>query len=142
MILQLFIGGVMIGVTVLFQAFTLESILHLSHKVSTPLHRVRRFWKALFLTVIVLAVATVIVVEIWLWALLYLALDALPNLETALYFSTVSFSTVGFGDVVLPDEWRLLSGIEATNGMLMFGWSVAFILEVVGTLYRREASGF
>ena len=61
------------------------------------------------------------------------------TLEAALYFSTSAFTTLGMGDVVLSDEWRLMGSIEAANGFLLFGWSTAFIFEVMSQLYRKEA---
>lgn len=80
------------------------------------------------------------IVQIWLWALLFLYLEPniLHNLETALYFSTSSFTTVGFGDVFLDEEWRLLSSFEAANGFILFGWSTAFIFEIISKLYKDE----
>jgi voltage-gated potassium channel len=60
----------------------------------------------------------------------YLALDALRDLETALFFSTSSFTTIGYGDVVLDRRWRLVAAIEGANGLLMFGWSTAFLISI------------
>jgi hypothetical protein len=77
----------------------------------------------------------------WLWALLYLALGCAPlaNLSDALYFATVTYTTLGFGDIILEPSFRILSGIEAANGFLLFGWTTAFIFEVISQLYRSEA---
>ncbi|MEM9736953.1 MAG: ion channel, partial [Pseudomonadota bacterium] len=55
----------------------------------------------------------------------------------ALYFSVVAFTTLGFGDVLLPQEWRLLAGLSAANGLLIFGVSTAFLVEV----FRRVGDG-
>jgi hypothetical protein len=60
---------------------------------------------------------------------------AVADFEPALYFSLVSFSTVGFGDITLGHEWRLLSGLTAAAGFLSFGWSTAYMVELV----RRTA---
>jgi len=138
MVLQLFIGGIIIGITVLFQAIAFDVIIKRSRWLEARLNTRRSMWKAFFLTVIILAVICVLIVEIWIWALFYLAVDALPDLETALYFSVSTFTTVGFGDVVLSKEWRIIGSVEATNGFLLFGWSAAFIFEIVSTVYRRE----
>ncbi len=69
-------------------------------------------------------------VEIWLYASLYLLLGEMRSLEEALYFSTVTFASLGFGDVVLSPRWRLLSAIEAANGVILFAWSTTFLLGV------------
>ncbi len=80
------------------------------------------------------------VVEISIWAGFYYfatSIKEIPNLEAALYFSTSSFTTVGFGDLVLSEEWRLLSSFEAINGMILFGWSTAYIFAVVRLVYDQ-----
>ena len=139
MISQLAIGGVIIAITVVFQAFGLDFIIRkVNWLEKTSLRQLKKLWQALTLAIVVLGVSIVLSVEIWIWGLFYLFSGALPDLETALYFSASSFTTVGFGDVVLGADWRLLSSIEATNGFLLFGWSTAFIFEVVSRVYRRE----
>ena len=74
-------------------------------------------------------------VESGLWALVYLAVDALPSFEEALYFSMVTFTTLGYGDVTLGESWRLLGSFEAANGTIMFGWTTALIVAVVHRVY-------
>lgn len=66
---------------------------------------------------------------VWLWALVYDALGVFPTLEESLYFSIVSYTTLGYGDVILPHEWRILSGMTATNGFLNFGLMTALMIE-------------
>jgi hypothetical protein len=77
-------------------------------------------------------------VEIWLYAWLYLLVGALPDFETALYFSTVTFSSLGFGDILLSREWRLVSAIEGVNGLILVGWSTAFLLSLMARLKSLE----
>lgn len=67
-------------------------------------------------------------VEVWLWAGIYLALGVMPSFSDALYFSTVTFSTLGYGDIVLPHEWRILGSLEAVDGFLLIGWSTAYLV--------------
>lgn len=69
-------------------------------------------------------------IEIGLWAWTYLRLDLFPDVETALYFATVCYTTLGFGDVLLPENWGLLAGAAAANGLLLFGLSAAFLVDV------------
>ena len=54
-----------------------------------------------------------------------------------LYFSTVTFTTVGYGDVVLSSEWRQLATFEAINGWVIFGWATALIVAIIQRLYFR-----
>lgn len=76
--------------------------------------------------------------EIWLWAALYLMLDAFPDLEHALYFSTSTYVTIGYGDVVLPVGSRILGVIEGANGIILIGWSTAFFFSIVDRLKLLE----
>jgi voltage-gated potassium channel len=71
------------------------------------------------------------IVQVWLWAGLYIWLGEFTDLETALYFSTVTISTLGYGDIVLSPDWRLLGAIEAASGILLFGWSTAVLVAVI-----------
>jgi hypothetical protein len=103
-------------------------------------HAVHDTWRregaAIF--TVVLGVILIHAVEVWLYAGLYLALDALPDLETAVYFSTTSFTTIGYGDVVLDKRWRLIGAIEGANGLLLFGWSTAFLFSVISRMRALE----
>jgi hypothetical protein len=72
--------------------------------------------------------------EIWLYALLYLLLGAFTEFELALYFSTVTYSSVGYGDVLLGEEWRIFGAIEGATGLIMIGWSTAFLVSLLGQL--------
>lgn len=141
MFAQLLIGTFMIGATVVLHALALDAIIRLTPAAETAVRRMkpaRRHWKAVLLAFVVLCVYGAHVAEIWLWATLYYYAGAVSGFEDALYYSTTSFTTVGFGDFVLGKEWRLLGSIEAANGFMLFGWSTAFVFEVMSQLYRRE----
>ena len=58
------------------------------------------------------------------------------DVQAALYFSAVTYTTTGYGDLVLPEEWRLLGGVEALTGILMCGWSTGFFFAVVSRMYH------
>ena len=72
-----------------------------------------------------LALLALNAIYIWIWALCYLLLGEISSLERALYFSSGTYSTLGYGDVTLTEDWQLLSGFEAINGLIMFGTSAA-----------------
>ena len=74
-----------------------------------------------------------------MWSGTYLALGVFDALEPAVCFSLVAYTTLGFGDVTLDEDWRILSGLTAANGFLVFGWSTAFQLEYIGRLSRDLA---
>ncbi len=77
-------------------------------------------------------------VEIAVYAFFYRQQGILPDFETALYFSLVTYTTVGYGDVVLTREWRLFGSSEALVGILMTAWSTAVLIGVVTTLHRKS----
>ena len=83
---------------------------------------------------VVLALLAIHAVEIWVYALAFLYVGAFDSFEMALYYSTSSFTTVGYGDVKPLVEWRLLGAIESANGFLLIGWSTAFLISVVSRL--------
>lgn len=73
--------------------------------------------------------------EISAWAAVYVWDKAMPDLQSALYFSAVTYTTTGYGDLVLSKEWRLVGAVEALTGILMCGWSTGFFFAVVSRLY-------
>ena len=81
--------------------------------------------------------------EVTAWALTYAWAGAIPGVQSAWYFSAVTYSTTGYGDLVLPEDWRLVGAIEALTGILMCGWSTGFLFAVVSRMYsdRRPESG-
>jgi voltage-gated potassium channel len=80
-------------------------------------------------------------VEMAIWAAAFATANVLPNFETSLYFSLKSYTTVGYGDVLLPTSWRLLGPIEAAVGVLMLGWSTSIIVAAVQSIYNSSPIG-
>lgn len=76
-------------------------------------------------------------VQVGLWAVVFWRAHELPNVETALYFSLATYTTIGFGDVVVGPGWRVLAGIEGLTGILLVGWSTAFVFAVVNRMYEH-----
>ncbi|MEZ5985097.1 MAG: ion channel [Hyphomonas sp.] len=77
--------------------------------------------------------------EIWLYAFAYLLVGELHQMETAVYFSTSTFTTVGFGDVILSHKWRMLGVAESMNGFLLISWSTAFLVSLTARVRAFEA---
>jgi hypothetical protein len=105
-------------------------------------HRIRaresRLVPLVVILFVVLGLVAIHSVEIWLYGAAFWAIGAVSDFETALYFSTVTFTTLGYGDVVLEGNWRLFGAIEAGNGLILFGWSTAFLLSVTSRLRLLE----
>jgi len=80
-------------------------------------------------------------IDIILWAVAYwifAGAEHFTNFEDAVYFSSVTYTTLGYGDVTLSDNWRLLCGIQAMNGVLLFGWSTAILFYLVQRFWSEE----
>ena len=73
--------------------------------------------------------------EAAVWALFFVLLGLLPEFESAAYFSLTSYTTVGYGDLVLKQPWRLLGPIEAAVGILMLGWSTGLLVALLTRVY-------
>lgn len=142
MVPQLALGSVLILATILIGAtvwLTLEvALLRIHPWLLKPPHRVKL---AAALVVALLGTLTMITASVWIWALAFRALDIFPTMEAALYFALVAFTTLGFGDVLLPEDWRLLGGMTAANGFLSFGLVTALLVETMRgiRLGQREA---
>jgi len=84
--------------------------------------------------IIIGAVAALVVahtVEVWIWAISLFFLGAVHNVSDAVYFSLVTYTTVGYGDVVLVPEFRVFGAMAAVTGMLVFGLSTAFLVAIL-----------
>lgn len=87
---------------------------------------------------VVALLLTVHLCEAAIWAVAFCWIEALPDFPTAMYFSLTSYSTVGYGDLVLPEQWRLLGPIESVVGVLMLGWSTAVIVALLQHVFREN----
>lgn len=136
MLKQVLIGSMVIALTVAIQAemFNLLSS-RFETLVQTTRRQLARFANTGMIIVAMLYVLCVQTVNVWIWAVVFLFVGAFHSLEPSLYFALVAFTTVGFGGITLGPEWRLLSGFAAANGFLSFGWSTAYMVE----LMRRTA---
>ncbi|MGF1561705.1 MAG: potassium channel family protein [Geminicoccaceae bacterium] len=146
---NLLLGGFMIAVTVFLQAGA-QSLL-----IGPILRSGRRFMlrhapKLMPLALVIISALVLFaahVTQIWVWAILYMGLGEFADLTDALYFSTTTFTTVGYGDVIIENSAnRLLASFESANGMLLFGWSTALLFKIISTVYsdhfeRLDAEG-
>ena len=78
------------------------------------------------------------VIQIAIWAELFIYLDEFDDFLTAFYHSAVNFASLGYGDIVMSEKWRLLGALEASNGVLMFGLSAGAMLAVMLNLFARH----
>lgn len=103
--------------------------------------RARRLHSIRLLALSVLAIVAIHSMEAWAWAGVYMAIGEFDQLEPALYFSIVTATTLGFGDVTLSEQWQLLSTFEAMGGLILFGASTAFLMEILRRLFFGTEAG-
>ena len=94
-----------------------------------------RFKNVIKIDVVVIAILVATMIEGVLWAISYLSIGAFDTFEQALYFSMVTYTTLGYGDLVLADDHRLMGAIEAANGVIMLGWSTAIVVFAIQKVY-------
>jgi len=83
-------------------------------------------------------------IEVVVWVAAYRMLvgeDQFPDFESATYFSAVTFTSLGYGDVVIVGTWRMLSAIQAMTGLLVFGWSAALLFAIVQRVWQVKHDG-
>jgi len=139
MIQQLIIGSIVIAITIVVEAVFIVSAVRTLKHFGDWFERSRTTMK---MTAGLVAVTVWLMlshtVGVWLWAVVFLGLDVFHELEDALYFSAVAFTTLGFGDVIVEEPWRLLSGMSAANGLLIFGVSAAFLVEFMRRILEQD----
>jgi hypothetical protein len=101
-----------------------------------------RPWRAIFLQFSILMIVLMLgnIVQIAFWALLYSTLGAFEDFETSIYFSGVTFTSLGYGDVVLHGRMRLLAPLQAANGLMMFGITTALFIAAVQQVTAKWAA--
>lgn len=92
---------------------------------------------AAYTSVVVLGLLALAGIEIWFYAIVYLAIGATATLAASVYFSTITYAAIGFSDASLAAPWRLVGAIEGINGVLLLGWSVAFLVAELQRVRHR-----
>ena len=130
MIAKLLIASALVATTVTIHASGLWA--GLSYALRSIERLEARFWQ---LTWLLIRIAWFLIVlhllEIAVWALFFWWQNCLPDARSSFYFSGVTYATIGYGDLVLPKEWRLFGPVEGLIGILMCGLSTAFFFAVV-----------
>lgn len=132
---QIVLGAGLVGLTVVIQAAFMLAGLRVIENLRTHERKFTHQHATLIIVLFVLFMFFAVVVDVWIWAAVYLATGAIEAFEEALYFSTTTFTTLGYGDVVLGREWRLLASFEAANGLIIFGWMTALVIAVIQRFY-------
>lgn len=138
-LLQLTIGTGLVIVCVVFHVAGLVYLTDLIRNTSDKLmKRSRHVRSVIVLNIAVLGIIFLHTAEIWLWALVYVQLGEFSSFAQSLYFSGVTATTVGYGDVTLSEDWQLLATFEAMGGLILFGASTAFFFELMRNIMTRN----
>jgi hypothetical protein len=137
MLLSILIAFFIISATVVIHATGMIIAIRIIRKQRTSKFNFEHF-RIVQLVGIVLMMVYVSIVEVVLWAFTYLWVNAMESFEEAFYFSMVTFTTLGYGDIVLKGTWRLLASFEAATGIIMFGWTTAIVFAAVQNMYFKK----
>ena len=140
--IPLAVGIAGIAITVGLQSIATSIILR---KLRSIAQASSREWekkhRVLILGIVASCLAVKHYIDMVLWAFAYWAFDVrqeFDEFESALYFSSVTYTGLGYGDIVLTGSWRLMCGLQAMNGILLFGWSAALLFLIVQRLLIVE----
>ncbi len=136
---------VTVGIHAIGTSWWIERLRRRSKKGKVSNSRFREL-KILFSTSTLLLFLHIL--EVAVWAVTYLAIPKLNHLqkfelqsfEEAAYFSIVTFTSLGYGDIVITSKWRLLSGIQSMAGLFVFGWSTALLFAIFQRLWYADVS--
>jgi hypothetical protein len=138
MLLKAFIAALLLVTTTLIHLITSILIVRILEKRQTTDNGRINSYHFCWISVIILLLFFISLLEIICWAGAYWWLGAIATPEPALYFSMVTYTTLGYGDIVLSPHWRLLSGFEAINGIIMFGWTTALVVYSIQNIRKKN----
>jgi len=142
MLIKIAVGLCLVCITTIIQgAFMLVGVRYVHWRAARKTRDRNPFFKELLVSAFTAWMFVGALLEALIWALYYLynpAITELPDLETALYFSMVTFTSVGYGDLVIAGDWRILTSLEGANGVIIFGWTTALIFYVIQQVHRPK----
>ncbi|MDC0598820.1 potassium channel family protein [Gammaproteobacteria bacterium] len=138
---QLLLGTFLIVTTAMFHVICLVGLAALLNRIDPkPGFESSKPRMIYLMGIAVLVIIGVHTVEAWAWAGVYYFLGEFTDLANALYFSVVTVTTLGYGDIILSERWQLLASFEAMGGIIFFGASTAFLIGVIQHMFHDAAS--
>jgi hypothetical protein len=136
MLRQLLLGGSVSLGNIAIHAVVMAALVGTARRALRWKHRKSQAWLAAVMVATVGVLLVAHVAEVIAWSLTYAIFGVVPPGADVLYFAFVNYTTLGYGDVVPVERWRLLGPMAAMNGVLLFGWSTAVIFEVLRQAMR------
>lgn len=139
MIINILIGGGLTILCIISHSQATKYVLSLTKKeeltakLSKGKYR-NEFWVSTIVLIMMLAS----MLESFFWAIAYNLIGAIEGFEKAAYFSLVTYTTLGYGDVTLSEKWRILGSFEAATGIIIFGWTTAVVMLAIQALYFKK----
>lgn len=139
MLLQIVIAAVLLCCSLLAFGLAMQLVLRMLVPLIRSGHHALGYWKGTaVMAVVTLIMAATHLIQIAIWAAALLLCGRLPDFETALYLSAQNYTAIGYGDIQLSQQWRLLGPLEAINGLVFFGVSTAVLFAILNQLIRLE----
>lgn len=136
--LQLVLGSLMLCLCSLIHIGILVLTAYVLRWIDQRLDHLSKTWDAI--AIVVAAYLLIVLghsIQVWLWAWSFVHTDALRNMPDALYFSLITYTTVGYGDIVLEPDLRMFATMAAVTGVLNFGLSAAFLVALMNKFFVR-----
>jgi Ion channel len=138
MLRQLLLGGAVSLGNIAIHAIVMAAVVSTAQRALTWKHKQPQVWLMAVMVTTVGVLMAAHIAEVVAWSLVYGVLDVARPEADVLYFAFVNYTTLGYGDILPVEHWRLLGPMAAMNGVLLFGWSTAVIFEVLRQAMRVQ----
>ncbi len=136
---QIVWGSIYLGICFLIEIILLTWCTQVVRSMSLRLENSKRFLSiAAPICVALMFIVAIHTFQVWLWAIVWVLGDVLPDWNSALYFSLVTFTTLGYGDIVLGEPLRIFAAFASVTGLLAFGLSTAFMVALMTQVFKEE----
>ena len=136
--INILVGIALIVITITIHVLLTRFVIFVVEFRSDPTRKHINFTKEYRIAFTVLIIFAASMVESIVWAATYIKIGAVQTFTDALYFSIVTYTTLGYGDITLSESWRLLSSFQAAIGIIIFGWSTAIVVASVQKVYLKK----
>lgn len=138
MFLQLTVGTGLIIACVVIHAVCLELLMRRLKIVGPKWDRkLPTYGHIIIMIIVVLGLFAAHTIEAWVWAIFYWVTGDVSSFSNGIYFSTVTYTTLGYGDIILSPDWQITSSLQAVSGIILFGWSTAFLVNIRTFFWKK-----